>query len=97
MEQTRRFPRIILNSYASLIEAQTKSEIFIYDFSQMGIGFITSKALTPKTFVSVIYQNEQGLFVRMKSYIKHCRLIKGNNFFVGVQFIAIESKNDRAV
>lgn len=96
MQQTRKFPRIILHSYAQLIDSNNKTQIFIYDFSQMGIGFVCSKSIPPKTFISVIYKNEQGLFIRMKSYVKHSRLIKGNNFFVGAQFIAIESKSDRA-
>ncbi|MBC7421554.1 MAG: PilZ domain-containing protein [Bdellovibrio sp.] len=89
----RKFPRIILNSYAAIMnDDQSASRTIIRDFSRMGVGLVVDKEICQGTFISIVYQNEIGEYIQMKSYVKHCRQLKDNTFYVGVQFIGIESR-----
>ena len=92
----RNFDRLIVSSHAAAILDDQHRRILIQDFSRMGLGFVLDEILHLKSFISLLYQNENNQVIQMKSYVKHARKLKNGLFYVGVQFIGIETKFDRA-
>ena len=92
----RNFDRYIVSSRAVVAIHKEHQQVLIQDFSRMGVGFVTETLLQLKSFISLLYQNENQQIIQMKSYVKHVRKLKGGLYYVGVQFIGIETKFDRA-
>ncbi len=90
----RQFTRIQLNSIAVINEPDCRIRIQLKDFSQMGLGFVCEREIKLNTFLSIVYQNENGHFIQMKTYVKNSKKLTANTFRIGVQFVAIESKYD---
>lgn len=91
----RNFDRHAVSSHAFFVYGNVHIRILIQDFSRMGVGFVSEAKLPLKTFVSLLYQNEPRKIIQIKSYVKHVRSLKSGLYFVGVQFIGIESKSGR--
>ena len=89
----RQFQRVPIQSYGFIVDDQQTSRMIIHDFSRMGVGFISEKEIKIRSFISVLYQNDSGQTVRMKSYVKHVKRINSQQFYIGVQFVAVESKS----
>lgn len=70
--------------------------MLIQNFSRMGLGFVIDEIVHFEKFISIIYQNENQQVINMKSFVRHARKLKDGLYFVGIQFIGIESKFDRA-
>ncbi len=89
----RNFNRHIVRSKAVLIDHENKNHLLIiHDFSQMGVGVASPVLITPKSFITILYQNDTGYFIQMKDYVKHARHFNKGQFFLGLQFIGIEHK-----
>jgi hypothetical protein len=69
----RNFDRLSLNSYAVVLSEHGNKRVVIQNFSRMGVGFLCEKTLVLKTFVSLLYQNENQQIIQMKSYVKHVK------------------------
>ncbi len=91
----RNFDRLAISSHAVVILNEQQRRILIQDFSRMGVGFVLDEIIHLKSFISLLYQNENNQIIQMKSYVKHARKIKSGLFYVGVQFVGIETKFDR--
>ena len=62
---------------------------FMVNFSRMGAMITTQYKLSPKKYVSLMYQNEKNEIVRMLTYVVHSS--KKDHYFVsGLQFVGIE-------
>lgn len=92
----RNFDRYAVSSHAVVISNNQKRRVLIQDFSRMGVGFVIDDIVHFEKFISLIYQNENQQLIHMKSYVRHARKLKDGLYFVGVQFIGIESKYDHA-
>jgi c-di-GMP-binding flagellar brake protein YcgR len=92
----RNFDRYNVSSYAVVISNNQQRRVLIQDFSRMGVGFVIDDIIHFEKFISLLYQNENQQIINMKSYVRHARKLKDGLYFVGVQFIGIESKYDRA-
>lgn len=92
----RNFERSNVSSYALVISNNQQRRVVIQDFSRMGVGFVIDEIIHFEKFISLLYQNENRQIINMKSYLRHARKLKDGLYFVGVQFIGIESKYDRA-
>ncbi len=97
LKNLRNFVRVAVSSHAVAIINDDKNRILIQDFSRMGVGFVVDDILHLKSFISLLYQNENNQVIQMKSYIKHVRKLKNGLFYVGVQFVGIETRFDRAI
>ncbi len=93
----RNFNRSKISSYAMIISKGQQRRVLIQDFSRMGVGFVIDDIIHFEKLISLLYQNENRQIINMKSYVKHVRKLKDGLYFVGVQFIGIESKYDRAI
>ena len=91
----RNFNRSIVSSQAVLALGKEHQRILIQDFSRMGVGFVSEQLIQLKIFISLLYQNESRQVIQMKSYVKHVRKLKNGLYYIGVQFIGIETKFDR--
>lgn len=89
----RKFKRAAVESAGFAIENNDHTAVTIQDFSRMGMSFITDKTFQPKSFVSIMYQNETNQIIQMKIYIKNITMKTNRKFRVGALFIAIESRN----
>lgn len=96
-KSSRHFDRHKMSSNAVVVVNDKQHRVLIQDFSRMGVGFVIDDIVHLEKFVSLLYQNENQQIIKMKSYVRHARKLKDGLFFVGVQFIGIESKFDRAV
>lgn len=94
---SRNFDRYALSSQGIVISNDQQRRVLIQDFSRMGVGFVIDDIIHFEKFISILYQNENQQIIQMKSYVRHARKLKDGLYFVGVQFIGIESKFDRAV
>ena len=94
---SRNFDRYTLSSQGIVISNNQQHRVLIQNFSRMGVGFVIDKIIHFEKFISLLYQNENQQIIQMKSYVRHARKLKNGLYFVGVQFIGIESKFDRAV
>jgi len=92
----RNFDRHTVSSHAFVVSNNLQRRVLIQDFSRMGMGFVIDEIVHFEKFVSILYQNENQQVINMKSYVRHARKLKDGLYFVGVQFIGIESKYDRA-
>lgn len=94
----RKFLRYDVDSLALVSnERYTNRRVLIDNFSSMGLGFISNTYFPVRSFITIKYQNETEKIVFMKSFIKHVRQLDNGQFFIGVLFVGIESKNDHAV
>ncbi len=93
----RNFDRYPINSTAVIGLNGNHYRVHITNFSRMGIGLISAQEFQLKTFISLLYQNETQQIIQMKSYLKHIRKLNSGLFFIGLQFIGIETKFDHAV
>jgi c-di-GMP-binding flagellar brake protein YcgR len=92
----RNFDRCMVSSLALVVSNDRQRRILIQDFSRMGVGFVIDDIIHLEKFISLLYQNENQQIINMKSYVRHARKLNDGLYFVGVQFIGIESKYDRA-
>jgi hypothetical protein len=95
-DSMRNFDRYNISSQAVIILNTQNKRVLIQDFSRMGVGFVSEDILKLKSFISLLYQNEKNQIIQMQSYVKHIRKLKNGLWFVGVQFVGIETKFDRA-
>ena len=89
----RKFKRHAVSSLGFILEDSEPFKILISDFSRMGLSFQSVKILQPKSFLSIVYQNESGQLVQMKIYIKNVSQKCVSTYRVGAQFVAVESRN----
>ena len=90
----RNFDRYVVSSQAVVALEKEHKRILIQDFSRMGVGFVSEHLFQLKNFVSLLYQNDNRQVIQMKSYVKHVRKLKNGLYYIGVQFIGIETKFD---
>lgn len=88
----RNFDRLTVSSHAVVITNHQPYRVLIQNFSRMGVGFLIEEITHFEKFISLLYQNENLQIIHMKSYLRHARKLKEGLYFVGVQFIGIESK-----
>ncbi len=89
----RKFKRSIVSSVGLVIENENHSPMTIQDFSRMGVSFLSDKFFPPKTFLTIMYQNETNQMIQMKIYIKNISKKTEQIFRVGALFVAVESRN----
>lgn len=92
----RNFDRHAISSHAFVVSKNQRNRVLIQNFSRMGLGFVIDEIVHFEKFISIIYQNENQQVINMKSFVRHARKLKDGLYFVGIQFIGIESKFDRA-
>ncbi len=88
----RKFKRVLVDSVGFVIDEKQHYQIYIQDFSRMGVSFTTSDRFSERSFVSIMYQNEINQFIRMKVYIKNITSTTNNIFRIGAFFVAVESR-----
>ncbi len=88
----RKFKRSPVESVGIALVNNSPSEIRIKDFSRMGLSFLSEKPLQPKSFVSVMYQNETNQIIQMKVYIKNSITKSDQSFRIGALFVGLESR-----
>ena len=61
------------------------------NFSRMGTMITTTVRLTPKKFISLVYQNEKNEFVQILTYVAHSSACD-KYYVAGIQFIGLEGR-----